>query len=97
MMDNNVGPVIMEKKQYIKRMLEEYLCDGFTYKELTKNKALETIEKIKEGVYELLCAKHKHALKENEKTYFEKGYKQCTCNIQFYGALKAHKPVVSHV
>ena len=66
MTDKNLGHVIMEKKQYIKRTLDDHLCDGITYKELTKNDAFETLGNFKEDLFELLCVKHKRALKENK-------------------------------
>ena len=57
-------------------MLEENLCNGVTYKELTKNEALKPLDDFKEDLYKLLCAKQKRKLEKRRKKYFERGYKQ---------------------
>lgn len=46
--DKNLGPIIMDRTEYISRGFSDHLSDSKTYKQLTKSNALHQLDNIKD-------------------------------------------------
>ena len=65
--DKNLGPVIMEWKEYVFRMLEEHLCDGKdSYTNLTEAQAQKELDDLDSNMREIL-QEHEEDLKDHER------------------------------
>ena len=88
--DKNLGPVIIEREEYIKNVLEEHLLDEDTYEQIQEVDALQLIDTTKENAMKLI-EEYKKYLSKDEYFYFIKAFKQNKRHPQFYGSPKVHK------
>ena len=88
--DKNLGPAIMERKVYIKSMLDEHLMDENTYQNISEEEALE-IMKNDEEVTNQLLNEYNSIISPEERDYFNKSFKKNKRHPQFYGMPKVHK------
>ena len=96
MTDKNLGPAIMEKEVYIERLLDEHLCDGKTYKQITPEEARTSFRDFYEDLQEILET-HERCLEDNERVYFMRGMQTADRIPQFYGTPKVHKKMKPHL
>jgi len=100
--DKNLGPCIMERAQYIVRVLTDHLCDVSTYKQLTAQEAT-TLERRCKYTLSYLLQTYRHTLTEFEDEYFRRSLYEQVRRPLFYINPKIHKtpwttrPVVSCV
>ena len=90
--DKNLGPVIIERKEYIRRAYTDHLNDAVTYKEVPKGIALQrekTLLPLK--VKQFFWNKERFQLSEGEQTYFKRLLRQKNRTAQFYLTCKIHK------
>jgi hypothetical protein len=71
--DKNLGPAIMERDKYIKRVLDDHLNDTSTNTRLSHDDAVSTL-KAAEKELKTLVASYDYLLSKAEKTYFEHFY-----------------------
>ena len=94
--DKNLGPCVIERKEYIDQVLKEHLLQKQNYEQLSPEIAKIELQKQRASfvsVYE----KFKHTLPTRaEETYFSRAmtpeYLNSTRVPQFYGTFKVHKP-----
>ena len=91
--DKNLGPAIMEREAYIKRVLGEHLLDKNTYENISNERAEIIFEKTKEKTLKLLH-KYKKFLSKPEFDYFMRSLFKKQREPQFYGMPKVHKDKV---
>lgn len=90
--DKNLGPVIMERVEYERRVWKDHLNDKTTYMEITAEEAEELFDiglkmKVKNFVH-----KYRNQLDDDEHTYFERYLDREKHRIpQFYMTIKVHK------
>jgi hypothetical protein len=91
--DKNLGPATMDTEGYISQILQEHLLTN-TYKQLTKEEAINKIDNIKLR-FKGLLHHYKNTLTDSESTYFQRSL-QLHCRIPiFYGLPKVHKQPIS--
>ena len=88
--DKNLGPVIMGRDDYIKRVLEEHLMDDKAYENLNEDQALTIIDDTRTKAFKLLL-KYKIYLSKDEFTYLMRSLNKELRIPQFYGMPKVHK------
>ena len=102
--DKNLGPVVMDRDTYIKRIISDHLADKQTYEQLNEKVALLKLKDLQEQLtylFENPSASIQNTLTDKEHRYFAR-----TLHIDhriptFYGLVKIHKqpwtlrPVVS--
>ena len=103
--DKNLGPVVMERKTYIQRVLTDHLSDTTTYLQLNPNAAKYHMDDIKDQLQSLLSSRSitaQSSLTHDELTYFDRVFSTPQHRLPtFYGLIKIHKtpykirPVVS--
>ena len=102
--DKNLGPVIMDRKIYIERVVSEHLSDKITYEQLNEKVAHSKLNELHERLtylFESPSANIQNALTETEHRYFHRALHQEHRIPTFYGLVKIHKqpwtlrPVVS--
>ena len=102
--DKNLGPVIMERETYIKRVLSNHLLDKNTYEQLTDNMAKHKLNELQEQltyIFENPSANVQNSLSNMEQKYSAKSLHHEHRIPTFYGLVKIHKqpwtlrPVVS--
>ena len=101
--DKNLGPVTMDRKEYVERVLTEHLANKTAYKKLPEKQAKIQLNDLKEYFIHLfLNRNNKFNLTETEIKYFSRSLNNPNLRIpQFYGMVKIHKnpwklrPVVS--
>jgi len=97
--DKNLGPAIMNRHDYITRVLKEHLLTN-AYQPLLKNHALIKMKQNKQNVRALLN-ENKGALSTAEVKYFRRSFKSHHQVPMFYAMPKVHKtpyttrPIVS--
>ena len=74
--DKNLGPVIIEREEYIKNVLAEHLLDENTYENIEEMKALDIIDETRNGAWKLIFEYAQYLSKE-ELNYFIKSFKKC--------------------
>jgi hypothetical protein len=105
--DKNLGPCVIERKVYIKQVLEEHLHQKQNYEQLSPESATRELQKQRAS-FLAIYEKYKHTLPTKaEETYFSRAmtdeYLNSTRVPQFYGTFKVHKlekkmrPVISCV
>jgi hypothetical protein len=103
--DKNLGPAILERRQYILRAYKDHLGQHDTYKRLTKTEAQDLLASTSSSL-RFAYRTHRDDLPQAERTYFERGLKKSHTEYrvpQFYITPKVHKipwstcPVVSCV
>lgn len=102
MTDKNLGPALMERKEYIEHILAEHLLQGSMYSYLTQEMAELRIEKLKQDIIKIITDEEmREHFTEDERDYF-------TCSLslkskkghrvpKFYGTPKVHKLMIPHV
>jgi hypothetical protein len=99
--DKNLGPAILNRKDYITQVLSEHLLTN-SYQNLPAELANHRITETKQ-LLKTLFYTHKNQLSQPEITYFERSFKARHRTPIFYGMPKIHKnpmslrPVVSCV
>ena len=88
--DKNLGPAIMDRKEYISSMLEEHLLNTTTYQQISETEAYAIQNKFREEVNQILN-EFEDQLTISEKTYFERGLKTKDRIPLLYGTPKVHK------
>ena len=104
--DKNLGPVTMDRRHYIRRVLDEHLTDRNTYLKLEKNDAEKQLANIRDRLEFIFLHSiyGKRLLTYKEQLFFDRAILQTKHRIPtFYGLVKIHKspwtlrPVVSCV
>jgi len=105
--DKNLGPVILERTSYIKRVLDDHLLNGDTYCQLTPEAATAGVDRSKQLVQAFLSTykrKDKNAgsgLSSADETFLERSLDVKDKFSYFYITAKIHKtpwktrPIVS--
>jgi len=101
--DKNLGPVTMDRKEYVERVLSEHLANKTAYQKMTEKQAKIKLNDLKEYFIHLFLNKNNNFhLTETELKYFFRSLNNINLRIpQFYGMVKIHKtpwtlrPVVS--
>jgi hypothetical protein len=98
--DKNLGPVILERTEYVRRAHLDHLSDASTYKRLTPIEADDRIRTV-EGLLSDFIEKHSETLDYNDKKYLERSALVADPFAYFYLTAKVHKdpwatrPIVS--
>ena len=103
--DKNLGPVIMDRQEYINRVFTDHLLDTNTYKRLSKEEAEKILADILEYLqytFENPSSSVQNSLSNQDIRYFSRALHETNYRIPtFYGLIKIHKqpwkirPVVS--
>ena len=88
--DKNLGPVIMERANYIKQVLHEHLLDEETYEHISEDTATKLFEFTYQQTMKLLD-EYKEYISEEELIYFKRSFAKNNRFPQFYGMPKVHK------
>ena len=89
--DKNVGPVIIERHDYLKIAMRDHLSDTTTYKSLTTSEIDRSLSEIKEYILDWLKSYNKKMTKM-ERAFFREELKSNQSPFaHFYLTLKAHK------
>ena len=88
--DKNLGPCIMERKEYIKHILNEHLNNTDTYQQLHQNDATKMILQMKYNCISIL-GQHVKSTTVEEKKFYTKQLQLKQRVPQFYGMPKMHK------
>ena len=88
--DKNLGPVIIEREEYIKNVLNEHLLDEDTYEQIEEINALKIIDDTRDKTMELII-ENKEYLTPEEFRYFTRSFTQNNRHPQFYSSPKVHK------
>ena len=92
--DKNLGPAIMEREDYKRRVLTDHLLNAKAYEQLTEASAKARMETTQQKL-EVLLKQHERALSQGEQDYFD-----CSLDskakakhriLQFYITAKVHK------
>ncbi len=93
--NKNLGPVLMDRSEYISCVISDHLSDSTTYQQLTKSEALKHLDDIKdqlEFTFEHPNFHTQNQLSDNDQKYFSRALHQPTyCLPTFYGLVKIHK------
>jgi hypothetical protein len=98
--DKNLGPVILERTEYIRRAHTDHLCNSTTYKQLTKTEAAARISTI-EGLLSKFLDDFGSSLDYHDRVYLERSTQVDDPYAYFYLTAKVHKtpwstrPIVS--
>ena len=90
MSDKNLGPVILERKTYFTRCLEDHLYCQTTYKQLTQEEAEERTKETRRSL-NYIRLHHRDDLTEAENLFFQRNAKLGHRLPQFYITIKVHK------
>ena len=103
--DKNLGPVVMDRQEYINRVFSDHLLDNNTYQRLSKQEADQKLDEILEYLlytFENPSSTVQNSLSEQDMKYFSRAlHKPKYRTPTFYGLIKIHKtpwkirPVVS--
>ena len=103
--DKNLGPVVLDRSTYIKRVLHDHLLNKNTYRQLSPNEAHRSLKDIHEQLISIFDSPYttsQTSLSPSERTYFKRALHSSKHRIPtFYGLVKVHKtpwqlrPVVS--
>lgn len=88
--DKNLGPALMDREIYIKRVLQDHLGNDKTYQQLSPQRAQCILQQVKSEV-EHLIQEHKEILTTAERTWFERHLRRDHRMPQFYIMPKVHK------
>jgi len=91
--DKNLGPAIIETKEYVSRILKEHLLTS-DYEKLTETSAKNKINDINKSLKDLITDNLTN-LSKAEITYFQRSFKQQHRIPIFYGLPKVHKNPIS--
>jgi len=91
--DKNLGPAIMDKEDYISKVLTEHLSTN-DYLRLTKQEALSKLSQLKDTLKNLITT-NQNSLSQPELIYFQRGLKNQHRIPLFYGLPKVHKNPIS--
>jgi hypothetical protein len=98
--DKNLGPVILERAEYIRRAHVDHLCDPRTYKQLTATEAADRISTI-EGLLSDFLDNYAASLDYHDRVFLERSSTVDDPYAYFYLTAKVHKtpwttrPIVS--
>ena len=103
--DKNLGPVVMDRSTYIKRVLTEHLLDTDTYDQISPTYAHTHLQEIHDrllSIFDNPYSNLQNSLSSSEKNFFKRALHLKQYRIPtFYGLVKIHKspwklrPVVS--
>jgi hypothetical protein len=88
--DKNLGPAIMDREVYIKRVLQDHLTNEEFYKQLTPAEALGRMATTKRQILRLVDD-HKESLTTAEQQWFKRQERAKFRTPQFYIMPKVHK------
>jgi len=91
--DKNLGPTILNYKNYVKQILEEHLLIP-SYQRLSHTEAAHRIESTKQQLWESYHL-HKNKPTQAEVKYFKRSLTGFYRNPIFYGMPKVHKSPLS--
>jgi hypothetical protein len=91
--DKNLGPAVLDTKQYIGQILQEHLLTP-SYKQLSHQEALNTMETTKTTLKKLIQS-NLQLLSKPELTFFERSLRSFHRLPIFYGLPKVHKEPLS--
>ena len=93
--DKNLGPAIMERKNYINLVLEQHLLDQDTYEELQEKDGTHLLATFKSDLMDILDT-YDSSLSDYEKKYFNHALAFRDRVPLFYGTPKVHKLKALH-
>ena len=73
--DKNLGPVLMEREEYIQQAFKQHLSNTTNYKRLTESEAKANLVKMRYKLCEWLF-RHKDTIPANENIYLIKSAKK---------------------
>ena len=88
--DKNLGPAVMERHSYIKKMLKEHMMDSKNYRQLDSEEANNIQNKFGENIWSIL-QNYEGDLFFQEMIFFQKGFREDDRMSQVYGMPKVHK------
>ena len=100
--DKNLGPAVMERRDYVRQCLTEHLLDRSTYRQLSPAEAHDRMNSARITLDGLLLNYHR-VIHPDHMTYFDRSLSFSNRIPQFYGMPKVHKnpmklrPVTSSV
>jgi hypothetical protein len=98
--DKNLGPVILERTEYIRRAHADHLSNSTTYKQLTETEAAARISTV-EGLLSVFLDDYGSSLDYHDRVYLERSFQVDDPYAYFYLTAKVHKhpwatrPIVS--
>ena len=99
--DKNLGPCILERRIYTKRVLSDHLSDQETYSQLNKEEALARIKAVKQLIVDFV-ADHSDTISNLDRKFLKRSLDVPDPLAYFYITAKVHKkpwttrPIVSH-
>jgi hypothetical protein len=90
MTDKNLGPAVIERDVYIKRVFNDHLLKTDTYRRIEPDEAAQILTTIKMKVGQFTQS-FSHVLPENEREYLLRSIKQHKKIPSFYLTMKIHK------
>ena len=92
MADKNLGPCIMERKEYIKSILNEHLNHHQTYTQLNNTQATTMLQNMRKTCISILSANVQQTTADEKKFFARQLQPELNHRIpQFYGMPKVHK------
>ena len=93
--DKNLGPTIMERAQYIRRIQADHLSDLHTYRRLSKQEANDAISATHTAILALLDDQYSSFL-DADSTFIRRSLDVSEPLSAFYALIKIHKdPIVT--